>query len=115
MLAIAGPGFLVAVGYMDPGDWVTAIAGRSALSYTLLSVALLSPWRSCYRPSPCVLVLSQVILSLQLPFAIVPLVAFTANRKLMNGLPAPHWQTLLCALIALVIIILNIDVATGAV
>ena len=65
------------------------------------------------------LVLSQVILSLQLPFAIVPLVAFTANRKLMNGLPAPSWQTLLCALVALVIITLNInliiDVATGAI
>jgi manganese transport protein len=65
------------------------------------------------------LVLSQVILSLQLPFAIVPLVAFTANRKLMNGLPAPRWQTLLCALVALVIITLNInliiDVATGAI
>ena len=65
------------------------------------------------------LVLSQVILSLQLPFAIVPLVAFTANRKLMNGLPAPRWPTLLCALVALVIITLNInliiDVATGAI
>ena len=65
------------------------------------------------------LVLSQVILSLQLPFAIVPLVAFTANRKLMNGLPAPRWQTLLCALIALIIIALDInliiDVATGAI
>ena len=65
------------------------------------------------------LVLSQVILSLQLPFAIVPLVAFTANRKLMNGLPAPRWQTVLCALIALIIIALNInliiDVATGAI
>jgi len=65
------------------------------------------------------LVLSQVILSLQLPFAIVPRVAFTANRKLMNGLPAPRWQTLLCALVALVIITLNInliiDVATGAI
>ena len=56
------------------------------------------------------LVLSQVIPSLQLPFAIVPLVAFTANRKLMNGLHAPRWQTLLCALIAMII-----DVATGAI
>ena len=65
------------------------------------------------------LVLSQVILSLQQPFAIVPLVAFTANRKLMNGLLAPRWQTVLCALIALIIIALNInliiDVATGAI
>jgi len=42
MLAFAGPGFLVAVGYMDPGNWATAIAGGSAFGYTLLSVVLLS-------------------------------------------------------------------------
>ncbi len=63
------------------------------------------------------LVLSQVVLSLQLPFAIVPLVAFTANRSLMNGLPAPRWQTLACAVIAAIIIALNIkliwDVMSG--
>ncbi len=37
-----GPGYLVAVGYMDPGNWATALAGGSAFGYTLLSVALLS-------------------------------------------------------------------------
>ena len=37
-----GPGFLVAVGYMDPGNWATDIAGGSAFGYTLLSVILLS-------------------------------------------------------------------------
>ena len=41
-LAFAGPGYLVATGYMDPGNWATAIAGGSAFGYTLLSVALLS-------------------------------------------------------------------------
>ncbi len=40
--AFAGPGFLVAVGYMDPGNWATDIAGGSAFGYTLLSVILLS-------------------------------------------------------------------------
>ena len=40
--AYAGPGFLVAVGYMDPGNWATDIAGGSAFGYTLLSVVLLS-------------------------------------------------------------------------
>ena len=40
--AFAGPGFLVAVGYMDPGNWATDIAGGSAFGYTLLSVVLLS-------------------------------------------------------------------------
>ena len=38
MLAFAGPGYLVAVGYMDPGNWATDLAGGSAFGYTLLSV-----------------------------------------------------------------------------
>lgn len=42
MAAFIGPGYLVAVGYMDPGNWATALAGGSAFGYTLLSVALLS-------------------------------------------------------------------------
>ncbi len=42
MLAFAGPGYLVAVGYMDPGNWATDIAGGSSFGYTLLSVILLS-------------------------------------------------------------------------
>jgi manganese transport protein len=41
-LAFAGPGYLVAVGYMDPGNWATDLAGGSAFGYTLLSVILLS-------------------------------------------------------------------------
>ncbi|WP_315764658.1 Nramp family divalent metal transporter [Sphingomonas sp. Y38-1Y] len=40
--AFAGPGYMVAVGYMDPGNWATDIAGGSAFGYTLLSVILLS-------------------------------------------------------------------------
>jgi len=40
--AFSGPGYLVAVGYMDPGNWATSIAGGSAYGYTLLSVILLS-------------------------------------------------------------------------
>jgi manganese transport protein len=42
LLAFAGPGYLVAVGYMDPGNWATDIAGGSAFGYTLLSVILIS-------------------------------------------------------------------------
>ncbi|MGM0713382.1 Nramp family divalent metal transporter [Brevibacillus parabrevis] len=41
-LAFAGPGYLVAVGYMDPGNWATDIAGGSLFGYSLLSVILLS-------------------------------------------------------------------------
>ena len=42
MFAFAGPGYLVSVGYMDPGNWATDIAGGSAFGYTLLSVILMS-------------------------------------------------------------------------
>jgi manganese transport protein len=41
-LAFAGPGYLVAVGYMDPGNWATDLAGGSAFGYTLLSVILIA-------------------------------------------------------------------------
>ena len=40
--AFAGPGYLVAVGYMDPGNWATDIAGGAKFGYTLLSVIVLS-------------------------------------------------------------------------
>src|SRR3984893_583101 len=42
IFAFAGPGYLVAVGYMDPGNWATDIGGGSKFGYTLLSVIVLS-------------------------------------------------------------------------
>src|SRR5258708_5680090 len=42
MFAFAGPGYLVAVGYMDPGNWATDLAGGARYGYTLLSVIMLS-------------------------------------------------------------------------
>jgi manganese transport protein len=42
MLAFAGPGYLVAVGYMDPGNWATDLAGGARFGYTLLSVVMIS-------------------------------------------------------------------------
>jgi manganese transport protein len=42
LLAFAGPGYLVAVGYMDPGNWATDLAGGARYGYALLSVVLLS-------------------------------------------------------------------------
>src|SRR5437764_13461102 len=41
-LAFAGPGFLVAVGYMDPGNWATDLQGGAQFGYTLLSVIMIS-------------------------------------------------------------------------
>lgn len=63
------------------------------------------------------LILSQVVLSFALPFAVVPLVAFTASRNVMGALRAPRWASALAALIATIIIALNAkliwDVAAG--
>jgi len=42
LLAFSGPGYMVAVGYMDPGNWATDIAGGSKFGYTLLSVIMIS-------------------------------------------------------------------------
>jgi manganese transport protein len=54
------------------------------------------------------LILSQVILSLQLPFAVVPLVQFTADRAKMGALAAPRWLVASAAAIAAIIIALNL-------
>ena len=54
------------------------------------------------------LILSQVILSLQLSFAVVPLVMFTADKRKMGPFVAPRWLTVTAAIVAAVIIILNI-------
>jgi manganese transport protein len=64
------------------------------------------------------LILSQVILSLQLPFAVVPLVMMTADRSKMGALAAPRWLTAIAAVVATIIIVLNVkllvDFVTGA-
>ena len=54
------------------------------------------------------LILSQVVLGLALPFSIVPLVMFTADKHKMGELTAPRWVTALAALAAAIIIALNI-------
>src|SRR5258708_39791178 len=42
LAAYSGPGYLVAVGYMDPGNWATGIAGGSAFGYRLLCVVVVA-------------------------------------------------------------------------
>ncbi len=54
------------------------------------------------------LILSQVVLSLQLPFAVIPLVMFTADRKKLGELTAPMWLTMVAAIIAIIIVVLNV-------
>jgi manganese transport protein len=60
------------------------------------------------RGSGPLIILSQVILSLQLPFAVFPLVAFTSDRTKMGEFVSPRWVTLLAWAVALVIAVLNI-------
>jgi manganese transport protein len=54
LLAYAGPGYLVSVGYMDPGNWATDLAGGSKFGYSLLSVILLSNLMAILLQALCV-------------------------------------------------------------
>jgi manganese transport protein len=79
----------------------------------ILGAANAGQGRGCGK----LLILSQVVLGLQLPFAIVPLVMFTASRSKMGEMVAPRWLTIIAAMIAAIIIALNMkllfDLATG--
>jgi manganese transport protein len=63
------------------------------------------------------LILSQVVLGLALPFGIVPLVMFTADRAKMGDFVAPRWLSVVAALIAAILIVLNVkllaDIVAG--
>jgi len=52
-MAFFGPGYLVAVGYMDPGNWATSLAGGSRFGYALLTVALVSNIMAIVLQSLC--------------------------------------------------------------
>jgi manganese transport protein len=58
------------------------------------------------------LILSQVVLSLQLPFAVVPLVMFTGSKEKMGALVAPRWLSIFAATIAAIIILLKLKLLT---
>jgi manganese transport protein len=79
--------------------------------------AILVTWIYGAGETGKLLILSQVVLGLQLPFAIVPLVMFTASRSKMGEMVAPRWLTIIAAMIAAIIIALNMkllfDLATG--
>src|SRR5215471_5599144 len=53
LVAFLGPGYLVAVGYMDPGNWATSLAGGSKFGYALLTIALLSNIMAIILQSLC--------------------------------------------------------------
>ena len=109
-------GQIVMEGFLDirlPG-WARRLITRAI---AIVPAAIVTIWFG-EKGTAQLLILSQVILSLQLPFAIVPLVMFTADRKKMGVLVAPRWVTALAVITAAVIIALNIkllaDVALGS-
>src|SRR5262245_21851100 len=53
LVAFLGPGYLVAVGYMDPGNWATSLAGGSKFGYALLVIALISNVMAIILQSLC--------------------------------------------------------------
>jgi manganese transport protein len=53
-LAFSGPGFLVAVGYMDPGNWATDLAGGAQFGYTLLAVVMISNFMAILLQHLCI-------------------------------------------------------------
>ncbi len=84
--------------------WLRRLVTRLvALGPAVITIAIAGN-EGIYR----LLVLSQVILSLQLPFAIVPLIHFTADRRKMGPFANSRWVTLLAWVMAVVIILLNI-------
>src|SRR5438477_1709412 len=99
-------GQIVMEGFLDirlPA-WARRLVTRAI---AIVPAAIVTIWYG-EKGTAQLLILSQVILSLQLPFAIVPLVMFTADRRKMGELVAPRWVTALAALTAAIIIVLNI-------
>ena len=54
MAAFSGPGFLVAVGYMDPGNWATDLQGGAKFGYMLLSVVMISNFMAILLQHLCI-------------------------------------------------------------
>ena len=104
-------GQVVAEGFLDlkMPVWARRLITRGiAIVPAVIVIAILGD-----RGATSLLVLSQVVLSLQLPFAVVPLVAFTGDAALMRGLPAPRWLTVVAWIVAALVIALNVTLLIG--
>ncbi len=98
-------GQIVMEGFIDirlPG-WARRLVTRSI---AIVPAAIVTIWYG-EAGTAKLLILSQVVLGVALPFSIVPLVMFTADRRKMGALAAPVWVTALAALTALVLTVLN--------
>ncbi|WP_159993133.1 Nramp family divalent metal transporter [Roseomonas sp. 18066] len=85
---------------------------RLATRSVAIVPAVLVTWHSGESGTAQLLVLSQVVLSLQLPFAVIPLMFFASDRARLGGLAAPRWQLWLGWAIALLIVALNLKLIT---
>ena len=84
--------------------WLRRLITRSLAIIPAVIVIALQGEQGTYR----LLILSQVILSFQLPFAIVPLVQFTSSKEKMGRFANPVWLKALAWLVAGFIILLNV-------
>jgi len=99
-------GQIVMEGFLDirlPA-WARRLATRAL---AIVPAAIVTIWYG-EGGTARLLILSQVILGLALPFSVVPLVMFTADRRKLQALVAPRWLTALAALVAALIIALNV-------
>jgi manganese transport protein len=98
-------GQIVMEGFIDirlPA-WARRLVTRSI---AIMPAAIVTIWYG-EAGTAKLLILSQVVLGVALPFSIVPLVMFTADQRKMGALAAPKWVTALAALTALLLIVLN--------
>jgi manganese transport protein len=105
-------GQIVMEGFLDIRlpSWARRLITRAI---AIVPAALVTIWYG-EAGTAKLLIFSQVILSLQLPFAIVPLVMFTADQRKMGALAAPRWVTALAALTAFVVVVLNVKLLLDA-
>ena len=89
--------------------WLRRLVTRAVAILPAVIVTLLAGEKATGQ----LLILSQVVLSLQLPFAVLPLVMFTASKAKMGPYVAPRWLTVLAAVMAALIIALNAKLVFG--
>jgi manganese transport protein len=108
-------GQIVMEGFLNwrVAPWLRRLVTRLIAIVPAVVVTLMAGEKATGR----LLILSQVVLSLQLPFAVVPLVMFTASRRKMGPFVAPRWLSALAVATAALIIVLNVklvvDYANG--
>jgi len=99
-------GQIVMEGYLDirVAPWLRRLATRMLALAPAVAIIAINGERSTQQ----LLVLSQVVLSLQLSFAVIPLIHFTSNRANMGTFATPKWAQVLAWIVAAIIVALNV-------